>query len=121
MKLYRLMKPDGGTPPRPLRGDRFGELGARPPGRGTTVDVPVDTAGMVHPGDEGLSTFDRPNRPKRNYQDWVIESDLIGGGLAVVASPDTPGRYHIVPARPMPFAEYQYLLGETQDVWEPVM
>ena len=97
-------------------GDSFGTLGVRPSTRttGRTSDITVDAAGMVHHGTEGMSTFDTPNQPDSRHVDWVIESDAIGGDLSVVASPATPGRFHIVPARSMTLAEYQYRLAETR-------
>jgi hypothetical protein len=76
---------------------------------------------MVHYSDEGMSTFDTPNRPMPNFPDWVIESDDIGADLKVVPSPTTRGRYHVVPARSMTLAEYQYRLGETRDLWEQIV
>ena len=120
MKLYRLMKSDGGTPPLPVIGDRFGQLGVRPNDGRPVFDIEADAAGLVHPGTDGMSTFDAPNPPKPKLLDWVIESDDLGGGLRVIPSPDTAGRFHIAPARSMTLAEYQYLLGETRDLWEPV-
>ncbi|HVK17519.1 MAG TPA: hypothetical protein VM533_11275 [Fimbriiglobus sp.] len=120
MKLYRKMKvvADG----KPRVGDSFGTLGVRPSTRttGRTSDITVDATGMVHRGTEGMSTFDTPNQLDSRHVDWVIESDAIGGDLSVEASPTTPGRYHIVPARSMTLAEYQYLLAETRDLWERV-
>jgi hypothetical protein len=52
--------------------------------------------------------------------DWVIESDEIGENLKIVPIPKTQGRYHIVPARSMTLAEYQYWLAETRELWERV-
>jgi hypothetical protein len=105
---------------KPRVGDSYGTLGIRPSTRttGRTSDITVDAAGMVHPGTEGMSTFDTPNRPDSRHVDWAIESDAIGGNLAVVASPTTPGRYHVVPARSMTLAEYQHWLAETRDLWD---
>ena len=120
MKLYRMMKiaADG----KPKVGDSFGTLGVRPSTRTTcqNPDITVDSARMVHSGTEGMSTFDTRNAPDSKHVDWWIESDSIGGNLAVVPSPTTPGRYHIVPARSMTIDEYQDWLAETRDQWERV-
>ena len=121
MRLFRMMKVDD-TGSKPRIGDTFGRLGVRPSTRttGTVFDIPVDPTGVVHPGPDGLSTFDSANRPDPKLVDWVIETADLPPDLAVVPSATTEGRYHIVPRRPMTLAEYQQLLAATQDDWEPV-
>ena len=116
-----MMKQDD-TGDNPRIGDSFGRLGVRPLTRttGTTFDITVDVAGKVHPGTEGMSTFDTPNQPDPKHRDWVIETDDLPSELAFVSSPDTPGRFHIVPRRTMSLAEYQNVLAATQDLWEQV-
>jgi len=97
-------------------------LGVRPSTKTTCTshDIAVDVAGLVHHDVDGMSTFSTPNMPDSKHVDWWIESDAIGGNLDVVSSPATPGRFHVVPARLMTLAEYQYWLAETRDLWERV-
>jgi hypothetical protein len=120
VKLYRMMKSD--TDGKPKVGDSFGTLGVRPSTRttGSVSDITVDAGGMVHHGTEGMSTFDSPIAPDSRHADWVIEADKIGGDLVVAASPTTPGRYHVVPARSMTLTEYQAFLAATRDLWQRV-
>jgi hypothetical protein len=107
---------------KPKVGDTFGTLGVRPSTRttGRTSDITVDNAGMVHQGNEGMSTFDKPNAPDLRHADWVIDSADIGGGLMIVPSPTTAGRFHIVPARSMSLVEYQTFLAATRNQWQRV-
>lgn len=121
MKLYRLMKVHL-VDNKPRVGTSFGMLGVRPPGRGVglVADIPVDSNGNVQAGTDGLSTFDTEPQPIDKHAVWVIESDEIGGDLAVVKCTDTPGRWHVAPGREMPLSEYQNLLADTRDLWERV-
>jgi hypothetical protein len=120
VKLYRLMKVDVGDVPK--IGTSFGMLGVRPPGRpgAVTKDIDVDENGNVHPGTDGMSTWNQPLTPDRKHALWEIESETLGSDLAIVESPKTPGRFHIVPAREMSLDEYQDTLASTQYLWQRV-
>lgn len=120
MKLYRLMKVDADG--RPRIGTSFGTLGVRPPGRGTglVADIEVDANGNVHPGFDGMSTFDRPLAPDRRHALWFIEiadENDLGPDLCVVSSPHTAGRFHMTPCRVMSLSDYQAPLAATRELW----
>lgn len=116
-----MMKAHDGLP---AIGDSVRTLGARP-GR----DIPVDEAGLVRPGEEGMSVspddpmnLPRPFRPieldgRGKDPVWSISQEDLGEDLSY--RPDARGPNHgfIEPARVMTFERYQEALQKLRTHW----
>lgn len=116
--IFRGMKDGGGAP---ATGPSARTLGARP---GT--DIPVDSAGMVHPNTGGMSVAPSPTalpahrRPAKfggTGKDpvWGTSVDELGPDLKYV--PDSPTHGTVQPARPMSVEAYQAALFGTGPSW----
>ena len=124
--LFRSMR-DGGGAPEVGPGART--LGARP---GT--DIPVDSAGMVHPSTGGVSVspgsptnlpeFRRPPEFGGTGKDpvWTINERDLPDGLTYRPDPANPtGHGFLEPSRSMSLSDYQQLLEVTRPGWSRVV
>ena len=124
--VWRSMKEDNGSQE---TGNTARSLGARP-GYGTELnsgeDIIVDTDGMVHPGQGGMSVAPDPKDLVRIRKPpflggtskdpvWGIKTNNLGPQLKYV--PDSPTHGTIQPAYDMPFDEYQKALANTKPFW----
>ncbi|MGE5783808.1 MAG: RHS repeat-associated core domain-containing protein [Myxococcales bacterium] len=120
--VYRSMRDAGGTP---ATGQSARALGVRP-GTGPGTDIPVDAAGMVHPGTGGMSVAPSPGalpahrRPAEfggSGKDpvWGHSASDLGPNLTYV--PDSATHGTIQPSRPMKFEEYEGALCATGSCW----
>lgn len=132
-QLYRTMKMANG---KPIVGDTAYELGVRYllPGQKAqgSIDVHVDEAGLVHPG-EGMSATaaeprDLPSHRRPQWLDdgnakpgrelFVISRQHIPDTLGVIQRGDKPRHYQVEPRQPMPLPDYREDLASTQDDWK---
>lgn len=125
--VYRAMGTDGAG--KILTGARYAELGVRP-----GVDIKVDAAGLVQPGDRGMSVV--PDSPVHLFPGvrpralpggrgslpifWLDSSELPSG-LVLVPTKIAPSPLHSVigPARDMLLTDLQVLLANTLLLWKP--
>lgn len=125
---------------KPRIGVEFGMLGARTPPN-PLVDIPVDSAGMVHSGTGGISVAPElknlpmlliPARlkhlfPKARGNDELVcwrwgdgsfKGSAVSPGLVFRPDPKKPNKHGFVePANSMLIDQYQQALAETQDQW----
>jgi RHS repeat-associated protein len=124
--LFRSMRDAGGVPE---VGPSARTLGARP---GT--DIPVDSAGMVHPNTGGVSVspgsptnlpeFRRPPEFGGTGKDpvWTINERDLPDGLSYRPDPANPtGHGLLEPSRSMALSDYQQLLEVTRPGWSRVV
>ena len=124
--LFRSMRDGGGGPE---VGPSARTLGARP---GT--DIPVDSAGTVHPSTGGVSVspgspanlpeFRRPPEFGGTGKDpvWTINERDLPDGLTYRPDPANPtGHGYLEPSRSMSLSDYQQLLEVTRPGWSRVV
>ncbi|MGW4947749.1 DNRLRE domain-containing protein [Actinoplanes sp. NPDC004185] len=124
--IYRGMTKDADGAPKV--GDTARTLGAR---KGT--DIKADAQGMVHPKTGGMSvspgsprnlpSHRRPSEWGGNGKDpaWQMDSGGLPDGLSYRSDPANPsGHGFIEPSRPMPFEQYQSLIGGTRGLWRVI-
>jgi hypothetical protein len=122
VKLYRKMEAD--IDGMPVVGSDRNMLGVRPrdPARpGWRSDVRAAAAAdPVGPG-EGLSVFNAADAisPHMGGQLYSIEADDLPTGLVAAQRGRNSAHYQIEPNRDMTLAEFQELLADTRDLWEP--
>jgi hypothetical protein len=123
MRLFRLMKVDADGKPRV--GDRAMALGVRPadptnPAKRSDVLAATDTE-PVRPFEGGLSCYADPADialAAKQLQLWSIdERDVPPELLVRLTGPGS--HHHIEPGDEMPLAEFQQLLADTRDFWQP--
>lgn len=112
---------------RPGLGSNARSLGARP-----DWDIPVDTLGLVRPGDGGMSVspdspLNLPDHRRPSEWDgtgkdpiWAIPKELLGDDLVYRPDPVDPSHGFVEPARIMTFNEYEEALHETQEFWQQI-
>ena len=123
MKLYRKFRVDADG--KPIVGTKFGMLGVRPTdpnNRKKRADVKaVNGSDLVRRGGGGLSVYTDPTAILIQAADLVLceidTADLPPGLLETAASKP---HYLIEPSQQMTLDEYQELLADTQDLWQPV-
>jgi hypothetical protein len=123
MRLFRLMKTD--TDGKPLVGDRAMALGVRPADPAKPLkrsDVPaVNGTDPVRPLEGGLSCYADPADialAAKQLQLWSIdERDVPPELLVRLTGPGS--HHHIEPGDEMPLNEFQELLADTRDFWQP--
>lgn len=122
MKLYRKMTPDADG--LPVVGSRRNMLGVRPrnpanPGFRADVNATAETD-PVGPG-EGLSVYDSADaiHPHIRGVLYAIDADDLPASLMPVQRGRDAFHYQIEPARAMTLGQFQALLADTRDSWEP--
>jgi hypothetical protein len=111
----------------PALGSTARSLGAR---RG--LDIPVDSLGLVRPGNGGFSVSpdDPMNLPNHRRPPewggtgkdpiWALATESLGNSLVYRPDPDEPTHGFIEPAEVMPFEEYQQALYDTRESWSRI-
>lgn len=135
-KLFRPMRKDpGGRPERGFTRRTLGVLivSIDEDPDGDFSDIRMDSEGVVHPGNEGLSVVPGSLHNLTNARlpqalggkgkdpVWVIEEDALGDGLSFVPYDSTSKPYGVVaPAHSMDASAYVDAISATQEAWEEV-
>ena len=140
-RIYRSMRAEGG---KPVLGSTSATLGVRVPdtlNASVEPDIPLDDAGLVHPGTGGMSVSPSPGHlparripqrlrhryPKAAGSDklmvWAMGDgpfvdDAITGNLRLRLDPENRNHGFVEPAAPVLADAYVTNINLTRDLWE---